>query len=177
MRSAVFDAASITPDIGLITRPPMPFAAPSKNPGSPFFYAPWIGWVTTPVKPFLKPYAILLAPFARPPITWLLLSFLIYSLYFVNVLSSSTRRVRPLLRDPVRDSTVLKVPLIVFVRREAAPLATPFDPSSGLISNPSAGSSTRSLKPEPIFWTKVIGLPKIVKLPIIGKSILDKPSW
>ena len=41
--SAVFDAASITPDIGLITRPPIPLAAPSKNPGSPFFYAPWIG--------------------------------------------------------------------------------------------------------------------------------------
>ena len=40
MPSAVFDAASITPDIGLITRPPIPFAAPSKNPGSPFFYAP-----------------------------------------------------------------------------------------------------------------------------------------
>ena len=58
----------------------------------------------------------------------------------MNVLSSSTKRVIPLLIEPVRDSTVLKAPLIVFVIREAAPLATPFDPYKGPISKPYAGS-------------------------------------
>ena len=136
MPSAVFDAASITPEIGFITKPPIPLAAPSKNPGRPFFSAPWTGWVKTPVIPFLKPYAMLFPPLTKPPITWLLLSFLISSLYFVKVLSSSTKRVIPLLRDPVRDSTVLNAPLIVFVIRDAAPLATPFDPYKGPISKP-----------------------------------------
>ncbi len=55
MPSAVFDAASITPEIGLITSPPIPLAAPKRKPGSPLFSAPWTGWVNSPVNPFLNP--------------------------------------------------------------------------------------------------------------------------
>jgi hypothetical protein len=53
--SAVFEAASTTPDKGFKIRPPMPFAAPMKNPGSPLFSAPLTGSVKNPVKPFLTP--------------------------------------------------------------------------------------------------------------------------
>ncbi len=83
----------------------------------------------------------------------------------------------PLLMEPVIDSTVLKAPLMVLPISEPAPLTTPFVPYSGPISNPSAGNSTRSLNPDPIFWTKVIGLPRMVRLPIIGSSIFIMPSW
>jgi hypothetical protein len=61
---------------------------------------------------------------------------LISSRSLVKVLSSSTRRVIPLLMDPVSDSTVLKAPLIVLVTREAPPLSRPLEPYRGLISNP-----------------------------------------
>ena len=37
---AVLAVKSTKPDIGLITNPDIPFAAPSKNPPIPFFYAP-----------------------------------------------------------------------------------------------------------------------------------------
>lgn len=40
MPSAVLEAASITPETGLMTNPPIPLAVPSKNPGKPFFSAP-----------------------------------------------------------------------------------------------------------------------------------------
>ena len=55
MPSAVLEAASTTPDKGLRIKPPMPFAAPRKNPGSPLFSAPLTGSVKKPVKPFLTP--------------------------------------------------------------------------------------------------------------------------
>jgi hypothetical protein len=66
---AVLEAASTTPDNGLRISPPIPFAAPKKNPGSPYFYTPLTGSVKKPVKPFFTPLAILFAPFASPPIT------------------------------------------------------------------------------------------------------------
>lgn len=40
---AVFEAASTTPDKGLRIKPPIPLAAPKKNPGNPYFYAPRTG--------------------------------------------------------------------------------------------------------------------------------------
>jgi len=94
---------------------------------------------------------MLLAPLAKPPRTCSLLSFFIFSLSFEKSLSSSTKRVIPLLIDPVMDSTVLKAPVNVFVRSDLAPRTTPFPPYNGLVSNPSAGSSTKSLNPDPIF--------------------------
>ncbi len=66
MPSAVLEAASITPEMGLMTNPPIPLAVPSKKPGSPFFSAPCTGCVITPVIAFLKPKKMLLAPFAKP---------------------------------------------------------------------------------------------------------------
>jgi hypothetical protein len=79
--------------------------------------------------------------------------------------------------DPVIDSTVLNAPLIVCPIRDPAPRTTPLVPSKALTSNPYAGSSTKSLNPEPIFCTKVIGLPKMVRFPIIGRTIFAIPSW
>jgi hypothetical protein len=81
---AVLEAASTTPDRGFRIKPPIPFAAPKKNPGRPYFYAPLTGSVKKPVKPFLTPFAILLAPFASPPNTCSLLSFLMLCLSLVK---------------------------------------------------------------------------------------------
>lgn len=101
--SAVFEAASITPEIGFSTSPPIPLAVPNKKPGNPFFSAPLTGYEKRPVNPFLNPFAMLLAPFANPPNTCSLLSFLIFYLYLANWWSWSTRSVIPLPKDPVID--------------------------------------------------------------------------
>lgn len=56
-----------------------------------------------------------------------------FSLYLAKVLSSSTSKVIPLLKEPVIDSTVLKVPEIVLPKNDFTPLPTPFPPYKGLI--------------------------------------------
>lgn len=66
MPYAVFVVASIIPETGFITNPVNPFNPPTKNPGSPSFYAPLTGCVINPVIPFENPLKILFAPFFNP---------------------------------------------------------------------------------------------------------------
>jgi hypothetical protein len=51
-------------------------------------------------------------------------------------------------------------------------LAMPLPIPNGPFSNYYAGSSIRSLNPEPIFWTKETGLPKMERFPIKGRMVL-----
>jgi hypothetical protein len=78
--------------------------------------------------------------------------------------------------DPVNDSTVFMAPWKVFFTNDFVPFAIPLPIPNGPFSNYYAGSSMRSLNPEPIFWTKETGLPKIDKLPINGRIVLKISS-
>lgn len=121
--------------------------------------------------PLENPLKILLAPFLRPYPTCYVLSFLIFYLFFSNY-SSSTSAVSPFPSEPVKDSTVFIAPWKVFLTKDLVPLAIPLPIPKGPFSNYSAGSSIKSLNPDPIFCTKETGLPKIERFPMRGRIVL-----
>ena len=154
---------------GLITRPEHPKQLPFKNPVTPSFLAPSIGYVKTPVIPLSTPVPIAFAPKPSPSSKCFGLFIFILSFSAINS-SSNVNYYKVVDNDPVILLIELKVAAIVFLTNDAVPSKTPFPTSNGPLTNPSTGFSYKSTKPFPIVLINPTGFPIISKLPAIFKS-------